>query len=57
MQTVQVVEAFNVSKDAAHGGLAGWITVMKDLLELELSEEALHRCIVVTVAGAAHAGD
>lgn len=47
---MKVAEALNIIKDAVHGGMARWITVEQDLFELELSEEALHRGIVVTVA-------
>lgn len=54
MQAMGVVETLNVSKDAGHGGLTGLITMMIDVLGLKLSKEALHRRIVVTVAGATH---
>ena len=52
---MKVAEALNIIKDAVHGGMARWITVEQDLFELELSEEALHRGIVPTVATAVHA--
>src|SRR5262245_32986240 len=55
MQTARVVKALNIGKEATFGGLARRITLVQDLFELELSKEALHGRIVVTVAGARHA--
>lgn len=55
MYPVWIVEALNVAKDAGLGRLSGWIPCMMHQFGLELGEEALHGCVVVTVAGATHA--
>ena len=55
MKTMRVVEALDVSKDAGHRIMASQIAMMVNVFGLELSKETLHGCVVVTVAGAAHA--
>ena len=55
MQTFGVVEAFDVIVGCPHGLIVCLVVFVMDLFDFEALEEAFHRCVVVTVASAAHA--
>ncbi len=55
MDTLSIVEDFDVVKQTGLGRLVGRIAFMVDEFSLKHGKEAFHGCIVVAVAGAAHA--
>ena len=57
MDSLTIVEYFNEIEDVAPGFLPRPVATMMDQFGFQGCEEALHRCVVVSVAGAAHADD
>ena len=57
MPSLGIVERFNVFKNVGTGGVARRIEGSAYALFFQRSKEALHRCIVPTIAAPTHAAD
>ena len=54
MTPIPVVENFDVFKNIQSGLISGGVVAVKGQLGFERTKETFHRCVVITIAFAAH---